>query len=180
MHNDIETILYSEEHLRETVRSVAKQINEDYSGKQLVAICILKGSLMFFSDLIRNLDCDVELEFLSASSYGSSTVSSGTVKLGQPIRTDIKGKHVLVVEDILDTGRTLSYIKAHLESLSPLSVKICTLFDKPARRCCDIQADYKGETTEDLFIVGYGLDYNEKYRNLPYVGVLRQEIYSKK
>ena len=180
MHKDIEKILFSEEQLSETVRSVAKQINDDYAGKQLVLVCILKGSIMFFSDLVRNIDCDCELEFLSASSYGSSTVSSGKVKLGEPVKSDISGKHVLIVEDILDTGRTLSYRKAHMESLSPKSVRICALFDKPARRCCDISADYKGVTIEDNFIVGYGLDYNEKFRNLPYVGILKQEIYSKK
>ncbi len=177
MRNDVERVLYSKEELDMTVKRIAARINEDYSGESIVAVCILKGSIMFYADLVRQLEIDCVLDFMSASSYGKSAVSSGDVKIIKDINTDISGKNVVIIEDILDTGHTLSYIKAHLESLSPKTVKICALFDKPSRRVKDIVADYSGKTIDDLFIVGYGLDYNEKYRNLPYVGVLKKSVY---
>lgn len=179
MEKDIEKVLFTEEQLSDICDRLAASINEDYKGKNIVVIGILKGSVFFLSDLIRRLKCQCTLDFMAASSYGNSTVSSGNVKITKDISSDIEGKDVLIVEDILDTGNTLSYIKKYLSSYNASSVKICTLFDKPDRRKADIKADYSGETIDDLFIVGYGLDYDEKYRNLPYVGVLKSEIYTK-
>ncbi len=177
MHKDLEKILYTEKEIEEIVSRVAERINKDYEGQHLVLVCVLKGSVMFFADLARKLTVDCRLDFIAASSYGKSTQSSGNVKITKDITADISGKHVLIVEDILDTGNTLSYIKEYLSGFSALSVKLCALFDKPDRRKKPITADYSGETIDDLFIVGYGLDYDEQYRNLPYVGVLKPEIY---
>ena len=179
MEKDIEKVLYTPQQLKAVCDRVAAEINKEYMEKNIVAICILKGSVVFFSELIRRLDCDCTLDFMAASSYGSSTQSSGKVNITKDITTNIKGRDVLIVEDILDTGNTLFYLKNYLSSFSPSSIRICTLFDKPDRRKADIKADFVGETIENLFIVGYGLDYDEKYRNLPYVGILRPEIYIK-
>lgn len=179
MHKDLEKVLYTEAEIQAIVDRIAGQIRQDYEGQEPVLICVLKGSVMFFADLARKLGMDCTIDFMAASSYGSSTQSSGTVKITKDITTDITGKHVLIVEDILDTGNTLSYIKEYLSARSALSVKLCALFDKPDRRKKPITADYAGETIDDLFIVGYGLDYDEHYRNLPYVGVLKPEIYQK-
>ena len=163
MHSDIERILYNEKELADLTDRLANKINADYENKQLV--------------VVRKITVDCTLDFMEASSYGSSAVSSGEVKILKDISTDIKNKDVLIVEDILDTGNTLSYIKKYLGTFSPSSVKICTLFDKPCRRQKPVTPDYYGAAIEDLFIVGYGLDYAEKYRNLPYVGVLKPETY---
>ena len=173
MHNDIESILYNENDISDIVKKISARINSDYDGKQLVVIAVLKGSVMFFADLVRQLTVDCAIDFMAASSYGSGTQSSGNVKITKDVTTDIRDKHVLVVEDILDTGNTLSYIKEYLAGYSPLSVKICTLFDKPSRRLKAVEPDYTGAEIDDLFIVGYGLDYDEKYRNLPYIGVVK-------
>ncbi len=177
MHSDIERILYNEKELADLTDRLANKINADYENKQLVVVGILKGSIVFLADLFRKITVDCTLDFMEASSYGSSAVSSGEVKILKDISTDIKNKDVLIVEDILDTGNTLSYIKKYLGTFSPSSVKICTLFDKPCRRQKPVTPDYYGAAIEDLFIVGYGLDYAEKYRNLPYVGVLKPETY---
>ncbi len=179
MNKDIEEIVLSEKQISSLCDEIAGRINEDYKGSTPVLVCILKGSVVFYADLIRRLQCDCRLDFMAASSYGSGTASSGKVKITKELTTDITGRDVLLVEDILDTGNTLSYIKEYLSSFSPASVRICTLFDKPSRRLKDIEADYKGKTIDDVFIVGYGLDYNEKYRNLPYVGILKPEVYTK-
>lgn len=174
LHSDIEEIVFDEFQLKKTVCDMAQKINSDYKDKSLVVVGILKGSVMFLADLFRKLTIkDCTLDFMAASSYGSQTISSGNVKITKDISSDIAGKNVLIVEDILDTGNTLAYIKEYLLSKNALSVKICTLFDKPCRRIAPITPDYCGETVDDLFIVGYGLDYDERYRNLPYVGVLR-------
>ncbi len=178
MHSDVQRILYSEQELSAITDRIAEKINEDYQGRQLVVVGILKGSVVFLADLFRKLTVDCTLDFMAASSYGNSAVSSGEVKITKDISTDIRNKDVLIVEDILDTGNTLSYIKKYLGSFSPSSVKICTLFDKPCRRLKPITPDYYGAAIEDLFIVGYGLDYAERYRNLPYVGVLKPETYN--
>ena len=179
MNKDVERILYNEQQLSVICDRVADQLNRDYKGHQVVLVGILKGSVVFLADLFRRLDFECYLDFMAASSYGSGTVSSGNVRITKDLSCNIRGKDVIIVEDILDTGNTLSYIRDHLGAFSPASVRICTLFDKPARRKKNLSADYKGETIDDLFIVGYGLDYDEKYRNLPYIGILKPEIYTK-
>jgi len=178
MHPHCSEILYSEELLRSRVRALGEKITADYSGKDLIVIGLLKGSFIFLSDLTRCMDLDCDIEFMVVSSYGSSTTSSGNIKINLDLRADLTGKHVLIVEDILDTGATLFFIRNLIRLRGPESVKICTLLDKPARRKADICADYVGFEVPDKFIIGYGLDYGEKYRNLPYIGVLRPEIYS--
>ena len=178
MENDIAKVLLDESQLQKIVDDIAGSINSDYKDQEVVVIRILKGSVIFLADLFRKIKLKCSLDFMAASSYHSGTVSSGKVKITKDLSADITGKHVIIVEDILDTGNTLSYIKEYLEQRNPLSVKICTLFDKPSRRVKPIQPDYSGMTIPDLFIVGYGLDYDEKYRNLPYIGVLKDEVYS--
>ncbi len=179
LHKDIFEELMSEEELDKTVSDIAARINADYEGKELVIVGILKGSVIFLADLLRKITVDgCQLDFLQASSYHSGSVSSGNVKIVKDVTCNVKERDVLVVEDILDTGNTLSFVKEHLLSKGASSVKICTLFDKPGRRKKPVTADYTGKVIEDLFIVGYGLDYSERYRNLPYVGVLKSEIYS--
>ncbi len=168
-------IIANEQQLSQKVEEIAAKINKDYQGKEPVIVGILKGSIVFYADLIRKLTLDCELDFMAASSYGSSTVSSGVITIKKDLSLDVTGKHVLVVEDILDTGNTLYLLKEHILQKGAASVKLCTLFDKPARRVRPVQADYAGFVIEDLFIVGYGLDCNEKYRNLPYVAVLNAE-----
>lgn len=178
MENDIAKVLLDESQLQKIVDDIAENINSDYKDQDVIVIGILKGSVIFFADLFRKIKGKCSLDFMAASSYGSSAVSSGKVKITKDLSADITGKHVIVVEDILDTGNTLSYIKEYLEQKNPLSVKICTLFDKPSRRKKPITPDYSGMVIPDLFIVGYGLDYDEKYRNLPYIGILKEEVYS--
>lgn len=179
LHKDIFEELMNEEELEKTVSEIAGRINNDYRDKSLVVVGVLKGSIMFLADLFRKITIDdCQLDFMAASSYGNSAVSSGNVRITKDVDCNVKERDVLIVEDILDTGNTLSFINEHLLSKGASSVKICTLFDKPARRKKPITADYTGRTIDDLFIVGYGLDYSEHYRNLPYVGVLRSEIYS--
>ena len=179
LHNDVFEELMNEEELEQTVSSIAEKINADYAGKELVVVGILKGSIMFVADLYRKLTVDnCQIDFMEASSYGAGSVSSGKVRIVKDVSCNIKGRDVLVVEDILDTGNTLSIIKDHLLKKGAASVRICTLFDKPGRRKKPVTADYTGRVIDDLFIVGYGLDYSERYRNLPYVGVLKSEIYS--
>ena len=179
LHKDVFEQLMSEEEIEKTVSEIAAKINEDYSDRPLVVVGVLKGSVMFLADLYRKLELDeCQLDFMAASSYGSSAVSSGSVRITKDIDCNVKERDVLIVEDILDTGNTLSFIKEHLLEKGAASVRICTLFDKPDRRKKPIKADYTGKVIDDLFIVGYGLDYSERYRNLPYVGVLRSEIYS--
>jgi len=177
MHPDCSEILFTKEALEEKVKELAARLTDIYKGKDLVVIGLLKGSFVFLSDLVRYMDVDMNIEFMVASSYRGSTVSSGEVRISLDLRTDIKGKDVLIVEDILDTGNTLYFIRKLLLDRGPSSVKICALLDKPSRRTVDIKADYVGFTVENKFIIGYGLDYAERYRNLPYIGVLKPEIY---
>jgi len=175
---DIREILYTEEQVNKRVHELAKQIEEDYRGKTPLLVSILKGSFIFMADLVRNLDIDCTIDFMIVSSYGKKSKSTGAVKIIKDLDIDIEGKHILLVEDILDSGLTLSYIKRILEAKKPASVRICTLLDKPDRRTAAITADYTGFVIPDEFVVGYGLDYAEKYRNFPSIGVLDPSVYS--
>lgn len=165
-------VMLSEDQIKVKVYDLAKQIEQDFKGEQLLVVGILKGASVFVSDLIRCIDLDVNIDFMSVSSYGNSTESSGTVKILKDLDVDIEGKNVLIVEDIIDSGLTLSNLVAALKTRNPKSLKLCTLLDKPQRRKVDIKVDYTGFVIEDKFIVGYGIDYAEKYRNLPYIGIV--------
>ena len=178
MHDDVSEVLISHQQIRERTEELGRQITEDYDGKDPLLICILKGGLMFLADLMREVDLPLEIDFIAVSSYGDSTESSGVVRILMDLERNIEGRHVLIVEDIIDTGRTLSYIIENLRTRGPASIKVCTLLDKPARRELEIPIDYVGFTIPDRFVIGYGLDYGEIYRNLPFVGILKPELYS--
>ena len=178
MDEHIAEVLYSEEDLKQIVRRMGAEISRDYAGKNLFLVCVLKGSFVFMSDLARAIDIPCTIDFLSVSSYGSGTSSSGEVQLIKDLTCPLGDKDLLVVEDILESGVTLSFLLEMLSARHPRSIRLCTLLDKPARRKVDIKANYVGAEVEDKFIVGYGLDYAEKYRNLPYIGVLKPEIYA--
>lgn len=171
-------VLVSEEELKKRVRELGEKIKEDYEGKDLMLVGILKGATIFMADLARCIDLPLTLEFLAVSSYGNSTESSGIVRIIKDLDSDVKGKHILIVEDIIDTGLTLSYITDNLKKRGAESVKICTLLDKPERRKVDVPVDYRGFIIPDEFVVGYGIDYAEQYRNLPYISSLKKEVYS--
>ena len=177
--NDISEVLVSEEELREINRRLGEQITKDFEGKKLFIVGILKGSIYFMTDLTRNIDLPLEIDFLGVSSYGSSTRTSGQVRIVKDLDKSIEGYDVLLIEDILDTGRTLDYVSNMLKTRKANSISICTLLDKPARRAPEISLvpDYVGCDVPDEFVVGYGLDYDQKYRNLPYIGALKREIY---
>ena len=179
MNKDVEKILLNEEQIAEICKKVGAEITKDYQGKDLLAVGILKGSVLFFSDVIRNIDLDMNIDFMVVSSYGAGATTSGMVQILKDISVDITGKNVLIVEDIVDTGVTLYNVKNVLLERGAASVKVCTFLDKPSRRTANIQADYIGCEVPDEFVVGYGLDYAEKYRNLPYLGVLKREVYEK-
>ena len=164
--------MFTEEQIREKVIELGKQIENDYKGEEVLVVGILKGANVFTCDLIRQIDLDVKIVFMSVSSYGSGTESSGTVRILKDLDTDIKGRNVLIVEDIIDSGRTLSNLVKELQIREPKSLKLCTLLDKPSRRVVDVDVEYVGFEIEDKFIVGYGIDYAEKYRNLPYIGIV--------
>jgi hypoxanthine phosphoribosyltransferase len=178
MHQDVQDILISEQELAEIVRSLGERISRDYAGKNLLLVGILKGSVLFMSDLMRSISLDCNIDFMRVSSYGAGTSSSGKINIELDLRRSVKGYDVLIVEDILDSGRTLNYVRNLLTDRHPASIKICTLLDKPERRVVDLYADYSGAEVPDAFVVGYGLDYAQKYRNLPYIGVLKEEIYN--
>lgn len=175
MNNDIKKVLFSEEDLNKMVLELGAKISEDYKDRNLLMVSVLKGSVVFMSDLMRAVSIPCEIDFMAVSSYGNKTKSSGTVRIIKDLDRDISGYDVLLVEDILDSGKTLSYLIELLYARNPASIRICTLFDKPERREVDIFADYKGSSVPDEFIVGYGLDYAEKYRNLPFIGVLKDD-----
>lgn len=182
MENDIKEILFSEEQLKQIVERLGNKISEDYEGKELILVSVLKGSVVFMGDLMRAIKIPCYIDFMSVSSYGSGTTSSGVVKIIKDLDTNvIEGKNLLIVEDILDSGRTLNYLKYYLNARNPESIRICTLLDKPERRDPKLKetlvADYVGAEIPDAFVVGYGLDYDEKYRNLPYVGILKPSVY---
>jgi len=164
--------LISKEDVEKKIQEIAAKINEDYAGKELHVICILKGGVFFMCELVKHITVPVTHDFMSASSYGDGTVSSGTIKITKDLDSSIEGKDVLVVEDILDTGRTLHHLLALLRERKPSSLRLCTLLDKPDRRVIEVPVDYTGFEIPDLFVVGYGLDYAQHYRNLPYIGVI--------
>lgn len=174
---DVEKILITEAELAKRTKELGKKISEDYAGKKILALGILKGSVVFLSDLIRNIEPEVSIDFMTVSSYGNSSQSSGELKIKKDLDTDISGKDVLIVEDIIDSGVTLSKLKEVLLKRNPASLKICTLLNKPERRTVSVDVDYIGFDIPNEFIIGYGLDYAEKYRDLPFVGVLKREIY---
>ncbi|MBQ1182903.1 MAG: hypoxanthine phosphoribosyltransferase [Clostridia bacterium] len=179
MDNCIESVLFSEEKIAEIVKNLGEQISKDYNGKKLLLVSVLKGSVVFMADLMRNITIPCEIDFMVVSSYGAGTKTSGNIKIIKDLNIDIADYDLLIVEDILDSGVTLSTLKKMLEGRKPASIKICTFLDKPERRKADIKADYCGFSVPDEFIVGYGLDFDEKFRNLPYVGVLKRECYEK-
>lgn len=178
--NDVEKILCSVDDIAETVKKLGDTISEDYEGKDLVLIGLLKGSVVFISDLMRAISVPCVIDFMDVSSYGASTVSSGIVNIIKDISESIEGRHVLIVEDILDSGRTLSKVVDVLKERSPASVKVCTFLDKPEGRQVEFEADYVGIRIPDEFVIGYGLDYDERYRNMPFVGVLKRSVYENK
>ena len=177
MENDIERVLLSRKEIDEKVAEIGKKISEDYEGKEPVFVGVLKGCFIFMADLMRNISVNCSVDFMAVSSY-QGTNSTGAVKINKDLSQDICGRDVIIVEDILDSGVTLNYLKSYLSVREPASIKIVTLLDKPARRKADIYADYYCFNVPDAFVVGYGLDYDEKYRNLPYIGILKPEIYS--
>lgn len=180
MNNDIEKVLLSEEELKNIVERLGAQITEDYKDKNLVLVSVLKGSVVFMADLMRAIKLPCKIDFMAVSSYGSGTKTSGVVKIVKDLDNEVvSGNDLLIVEDILDSGVTLEYLMKILSARNPNSIKICTLLDKPERRKANIKADYAGAQIPDAFVVGYGLDYDEKYRNLPFVGALKPAVYEK-
>ena len=177
MQGDIEKVLISQDEIERHVAEVGRKISEDFAGKDPIFVGVLKGCFIFMADLMRRVDIHCSMDFMAVSSY-SGTSSTGAVKINKDLSEDIEGRHVIIVEDILDSGVTLSYLKKYLEVRKPASMSIVTLMDKPSRRKADVYADYSCFEVPDAFVVGYELDYNEKYRNLPYIGVLKPEIYS--
>jgi len=178
MKNDLEKILFTEEQIEKRIKELGAQITKDYAGKKPLLIGVLKGCYVFLADLARNIDLDVEIQFLTASSYGFASVSSGVVNVNKAIDFVTKDRDIILIEDILDTGVTLTALHAMIIKQKPASLKTCTLLDKPERREMPYTAEYTGFTCPNEFVVGYGLDYAEKYRNLPYVAVLKKEIYA--
>lgn len=179
MNNDIQKILISEEELKKRIKELGQQLTEEYRGKDLLIIGVLKGCVLFLSDLAREIKLPLAMDFMVVSSYGKSTKSSGVVRIIKDLETDISNKDVLIVEDIVDTGLTLSYLIEILKSRSPKSIKVCSLLDKPERREAKVDIEYKGFEIPDEFVIGYGLDYAEIYRNLPFVCILKPEVYTR-
>ena len=178
MKNDIKEVLLTENDLRNKISQIGKMISKDYEGRELVLIGVLKGSVMFMSDLMKEIEIPCSMDFMAVSSYGSSTKSSGVVRILKDLDFPIEGKDVLIVEDIIDTGVTLKYLVEYLKARKPNSLEICALLNKQERRKVDISAKYVGFEVPDFFLAGYGLDYAEKYRNLPFIGILKEEIYN--
>ena len=179
LEQDIERVLFTEQELKDRVAEIAAQIDRDYAGKEPMLISVLRGSFIFMADLVRSITLPCTVDFMAVSSYGAGTTSSGQVKITKDLSESIEGRDIIVVEDILDSGNTLSYLFQLLQARHPASVRLCTLLDKPSRRTKPVTADYTGFTVEDLFVVGYGLDYAEKYRNLPYIVILKPSVYEK-
>ena len=179
LEQDIERVLFTEQELKDRVAEIAAQIDKDYAGKEPMLISVLRGSFIFMADLVRSITLPCTVDFMAVSSYGSGTTSSGVVKITKDLSESIEGRDIIVVEDILDSGNTLSYLFQLLQARHPASVRLCTLLDKPSRRTKPVTADYTGFSVDDLFVVGYGLDYAEKYRNLPYIGILKPAVYEK-
>ncbi len=177
LDKDVERVLFSEEELARRVREIAAQITEDYAGKEPLLVSVLRGSFIFMADLVRCINLPCTVDFMAVSSYGAGTSSSGQVKIVKDLSGSIEGKDVIVVEDILDSGNTLSYLLKLLQARHPASVRLCTLLDKPSRRTREVELHYSGFSIPDYFVVGYGLDYAEHYRSLPYIGVLKPGVY---
>ena len=178
MKNDIESVLISEEEIQNKVKELGIQLTEEYKDRFPLAIGVLKGATLFMADLLKRIDTHLEMDFMDVSSYGKSTVSSGEVKIIKDLNASVEGRDIIIIEDIIDSGLTLSYLVELFHYRKAKSVKIVTLLDKPTGRKADIQADYIGFIVPDAFVVGYGLDYAEKYRNLPYIGILKPRVYS--
>ncbi|AZP03836.1 hypoxanthine phosphoribosyltransferase [Jeotgalibaca ciconiae] len=176
-HPDIKEVLYTEEEIKKVTQELGAVLTKEYEGKNPLVIGVLKGAIMFMTDLSRAMDCDLELDFMDVTSYGAAIESSGDVKILKDLDTSVEDRDLLIVEDIIDTGRTLSYLIDIFRYRKAKSIKIVTLLDKKERRAVDLEADYVGINVPNEFVVGYGLDYIEKYRNLPYIGVLKEEIY---
>ncbi|MCE4957955.1 hypoxanthine phosphoribosyltransferase [Macrococcoides caseolyticum] len=179
MHNDIESVVLTKEQIEAACERLGKEITKDYDGKFPLCVGILKGSILFMADLIKHIDTHVEIEFMDVSSYHGGTESTGEVKILKDLDVSVEGRDIIIIEDILETGTTLNAIIDLLKYRKAKSIEIVTLLDKPMRRKVDIEAKYVGEKIPDDFVVGYGLDYQEKYRNLPYIGLLKEEVYSK-
>lgn len=177
MLKDIQEVLFSAETLQAKIKELGTAISRDYAGKELLMIGVLRGAVIFMADLARAIDIPVALDFMAVSSYGTSTDTSGVVRILKDLDESIEGRHIIVVEDIIDSGLTLNYLLEIIKSRDPASVKLCTLLSKPERRMVEVQVDYTGFVIPDAFVVGYGLDYAEKYRNLPFIGVLKTEVY---
>lgn len=179
MHNDIQEVLLTEEMLKNKVAELGAQITRDYADKEIFAIGILRGAVVFMADLIRAIERPVQIDFMAVSSYGMQADSSGIVRILKDLDSSITGKHVLIIEDIIDSGRTLSYLIKNLNERKPASIQLCTLMNKPERRKVDLPVKYVGFEIPNEFVVGYGLDYAERYRNLPYLGILKRSVYEK-
>ena len=179
MRDDIQSILLTEEQIRSRVREMGAEISRDYAGKEPLFVGVLKGCFVFMADLMRCVDLPCSVDFMAVSSYGNATTTTGAVKINKDLSQDVEGRDIVIVEDILDSGVTLGYLTKYLQNRRPASITIATLLDKPSRRKADVHAKYSGFEVPDAFVVGYGLDYAEKYRNLPYIGILKPEIYSK-
>jgi len=179
MENDVEKVLISEAEIAEKIKELAKEMDTYYNGEEVVFVCILKGAVTFFTDLVRAVSFPVQFDFMCVSSYGAGTSSTGSAKILKDLSVDIAGKHVLIVEDILDSGNTLSALVKLLSSRNPKDIKLCCFLNKPSRRTKPIDADFVGYEIPDAFVVGYGLDYDERYRQLPYIGVLKPSVYEK-
>ena len=177
IHDDVEEILLSGERIQARVAELGAQLATDYAGRDPVLVSVLKGSIVFLADLVRRMEIPLSIDLMEVSSYGASTESSGQVRILKDLSMAIDGRDVIVVEDIIDTGLTLNYLLRYLHDKGPASIRICCLLDKPARRLADIAIDYRGFSIPDRFVIGYGLDYDERYRNLPYIGVLRPSVY---
>lgn len=179
MHDDIREVLLPESKIAHTVNELGRRLSDDYRHLNPLVICVLKGASFFMSDLVRSMDIPLEMDFMAVSSYGSSSQTSGVVRIVKDLEQSVEGRHVLIVEDIIDTGLTLHYLMDMLRRRNTATLKVVTLLDKPERRQSTVVPDYVGFTIPNEFVVGYGLDYAEKYRNLPYIGVLKEEIYQK-
>lgn len=177
MMQEIERVLISEEALQARIQELGRELARDYEGKCPVFVGVLKGVILFFADVIRATPIRSQIDLMAVSSYGAGTESTGRIVLKKDVSLDLRGRHVVILEDIIDSGLTLKYTVEHLKEMEPASLKICTLLDKPARRTVEVNADYIGFTIPNEFVVGYGLDYNDYYRNLPFIGVLKPEVY---
>lgn len=177
VHDDVSEVLLTEEQVQTRVRALGAQLSADYAGRSPVLVSVLKGSIVFLADLVRAMDVPLSVDLMEVSSYGSGTETTGQVRILKDLSGPIEGRDVVVVEDIIDTGLTLNYLLRYLTERSPASIRVCCLLDKPARRLAEIEIDYRGFSIPDRFVVGYGLDFNEQYRNLPYIGVLRPSVY---